>query len=127
MAMTDEWNESLRCPTCGKTGIASLSQDNDDAPTVQSVPDGFKVVATQYGPDFLCGAAFLPVSNPHEVVARMQMTTISPRSALGNNTVCAQFKDTRLDGNDISARQPLVICWTFHPRAPPKGSAWRLP
>ena len=54
MAMTDEWNESLRCPTCGKTGRASLSQDNDDAPTVQSVPDGFKVVATQYGPDFQC-------------------------------------------------------------------------
>jgi hypothetical protein len=54
MAMIDKWYEILRCPICGKTGEASLSQDNDDAPTVESVPDGFKVVATQGGPDFQC-------------------------------------------------------------------------
>ena len=52
--MKDEWNESLRCPTCGKTGVASLSEDNGDAPTVLSVPDGFKIVAAQHGPDFQC-------------------------------------------------------------------------
>ena len=52
--MKDEWNESLRCPICGKTGRASLSQDNGDAPSVLSVPDGFKIVATQYGPNFQC-------------------------------------------------------------------------
>jgi hypothetical protein len=55
MATTDEWNEKLRYPMCGKTGMASLSQDDDsDISTVQSVPDGFKVVAAQYGPDFQC-------------------------------------------------------------------------
>ena len=52
--MKDKWNESLRCPTCGKTGRASLSQDNGDAPTVLSVPDGFKIVAAEYGPNFQC-------------------------------------------------------------------------
>ena len=52
--MKDEWNESLRCPTCGKTGKASLSQDDDDAPTAQIVPNGFKVVDTAYGLNFNC-------------------------------------------------------------------------
>jgi hypothetical protein len=55
----DEWNEQLRCPKCRKTGIASLSQgQRDDIPTVQGVvPDGFKVIQTQYGPDFIARAA----------------------------------------------------------------------
>ena len=52
--MRDQWNENLRCPTCGKTGMASLSQDNSDAPTVELVPDGFKVVITEHGPNFHC-------------------------------------------------------------------------
>jgi hypothetical protein len=54
-AMTDEWNERLRCPKCGKSGTASLSQSEDaDIPTVHSVPDGFTVVAREHGPDFHC-------------------------------------------------------------------------
>jgi hypothetical protein len=53
--MIDEWNEKLRCPKCGKTGTASLSQGDDaDTATVRNVPDGFKVVATLHGPDFRC-------------------------------------------------------------------------
>jgi hypothetical protein len=53
--MTDEWNEKLQCPECGKTGLAGLSQSDDaDMPTVHSVPAGFKVVHTPYGPDFHC-------------------------------------------------------------------------
>ena len=52
--MRDQWNENLRCPIFGKTGVASLSQDNGDEPTVQMTPDGFKVVAAQFGPDFQC-------------------------------------------------------------------------
>jgi hypothetical protein len=53
--LTEEWNEKLRCPGCGKTGMASLSQSNsDNTPTVHSVSDGFKVVQTEYGPDFRC-------------------------------------------------------------------------
>lgn len=60
--MTDEWNETLRCPQCGKTGMASLLQgDGDEAPTVQSVSDGFKAVATEYGPDFQCGTCNVAV------------------------------------------------------------------
>jgi hypothetical protein len=65
--MTDEWNERLPSPNCGKTGMASLSQGDADAPTVHSVPDGFKVVAAPYGPDFHCttcnvGVCHKPVS-----------------------------------------------------------------
>jgi hypothetical protein len=61
--MTDEWNEELRCPECGKTGMASLSQaKGDDMPTVQSVPEGFKVVNTEYGPHFHCGACDIPAA-----------------------------------------------------------------
>ena len=61
-AMIDDWNERLRCPKCGKTGMASLSLSDDaDIPTVHSVPDGFKVVATSYGPNFHCGACNVPV------------------------------------------------------------------
>jgi hypothetical protein len=60
--MTDEWNERLRCPNCGKTGMASLYQDkSDDTPTVQSVPNGFMAVPTQYGPDFHCETCDVPV------------------------------------------------------------------
>jgi hypothetical protein len=51
--MDDQWYEHLRCPNCGKTGKASLSQ-GDDAPTVLYVPDGFRVIAKQHGPDFQC-------------------------------------------------------------------------
>jgi hypothetical protein len=62
--MIDEWNEKLRCPICDRTGIASLSQDDDaDIPTVHSVPDGLKVIATTYGPNFhcaTCNVAVLP-------------------------------------------------------------------
>jgi predicted RNA-binding Zn-ribbon protein involved in translation (DUF1610 family) len=52
--MADEWNEKIHCPNCGRLGIASLSEDDNDALTVQSVPGGFKVIQTQYGPAFYC-------------------------------------------------------------------------
>ena len=51
--MKEEWYEYLRCPNCGKTGKASLSQGNG-RPTVLCAPDGFKVIANQYGPNFRC-------------------------------------------------------------------------
>jgi hypothetical protein len=60
--LTEAWDEKLRCPSCGKTGMASLSQSNDDnTPTVHSVPDGFKAVQTEYGPDFRCGTCDVAV------------------------------------------------------------------
>jgi len=62
LQMKDEWNESLRCPTCGKTGVASLSQDNDDdTSTIQSVPNGFKAMDTSHGPDFFCATCDVAV------------------------------------------------------------------
>jgi hypothetical protein len=60
--MKDEWNETLRCSICGKTGMASLCQDEGaDTPTVQRAPDGFKVVDTRYGPNFRCDACDVAV------------------------------------------------------------------
>ena len=62
MSTTDDWNETLRCPKCSKMGMASLSQNNDtEIPTVQSVPDGFRVVATPYGPNFHCTSCNIAV------------------------------------------------------------------
>jgi hypothetical protein len=62
MAITDDWNEKLRCPKCSNTGMASLSQGEfDDIPTVQSVPEGFKAVQTGYGPDFRCATCNVAV------------------------------------------------------------------
>ena len=60
--MRDEWNETLRCPKCGKIGMASLSQDDgDDMSIIQRVPDGFKAVNTPHGPDFLCATCDVAV------------------------------------------------------------------
>ena len=54
--MSDQWNEQLRCPRCSRIGMASLFHaEGDQSPTVLTVPDGFKVVETEYGPDFHCG------------------------------------------------------------------------
>jgi hypothetical protein len=59
--MADQWNEQLRCPQCHNTGTATLSQFKDaNMPTVVSVPDGFKAVLTEYGPDFHCGTCNVP-------------------------------------------------------------------
>jgi hypothetical protein len=53
--MTDHWTENLHCPLCRKTGVASLTEGEDDKTlTVNGVPAGFKVVYTQYGPSFRC-------------------------------------------------------------------------
>jgi hypothetical protein len=54
--MIDQWIEQLRCPRCNRIGMASLSQvESDQSPTVLTVPVGFKVAQTEYGPDFHCG------------------------------------------------------------------------
>jgi hypothetical protein len=44
MPAIDRWKEKLQCPKCGKTGMASLSQINGNAPIVETVPAGFEVV-----------------------------------------------------------------------------------
>jgi len=61
--MTDQWNEVLRCPQCSNTGTARLSQPKEaEMPTVDGVPDGFKAVHTEYGPDFHCGVCDVRVA-----------------------------------------------------------------
>jgi len=61
--MTDQWTENLRCYACTNTGIASLSQgDGDQTPTVLFIADGFKVVQTEYGPDFHCENCNIPAA-----------------------------------------------------------------
>jgi hypothetical protein len=63
MAKTDQWDERLRCPNCGRTGTAALRHqgDRDPTPTVLSVPDGFKVVQTEFRPDFHCATCNIAV------------------------------------------------------------------
>lgn len=52
---TDQWTEQLRCPQCRRTGMVNLYQGrNDDTPTVDDLPEGFKIVITEYGPGFRC-------------------------------------------------------------------------
>ena len=59
---TDQWNELLRCPQCRNTGLASLWQGKDgDTPTVDDIPEGFKIVMTEYGPCFICAACGVAV------------------------------------------------------------------
>lgn len=59
--MTDQWTEELHCPQCENMGVASLSQSKEATiPTVDGVPDGFKAVQTEYGPNFHCGACDIP-------------------------------------------------------------------
>jgi hypothetical protein len=43
------------CPMAGFSMI-----EGDASPTIQSLPEGFKVVATKAGPDFHC-MTFVPV------------------------------------------------------------------
>lgn len=53
--MADQWTEQLRCPTCYRTGSAALSQEDDDhTPVADRIPDGFEVIQTRYGIDFIC-------------------------------------------------------------------------
>ena len=53
--MIEDWYEKLRCPKCGKTGMATVGQpQGKKTPAAEFVPDGFKVVRTRNGPDFHC-------------------------------------------------------------------------
>jgi hypothetical protein len=61
--MDDQWSEELRCTVCKNTGVVSLSQpDGTYVPVVNSLPDGFKVVKTDYGINFECGACAVVVA-----------------------------------------------------------------
>jgi hypothetical protein len=53
----DHWVENLRCPNCGKTGAARLSQEDGWNVHVDSVPEGFNVVRS----NFCCALCDCPV------------------------------------------------------------------
>lgn len=55
--MADRWTEMLRCPMCSRVGRAALSQADDaDIATADTIPEGFEVIKTKYGIDFICTA-----------------------------------------------------------------------
>lgn len=61
--MIDQWTEQLTCPQCRNVGMASLSHpEGADVPNVEGVPDGFKAVQTDYGPNFYCGDCDIPAA-----------------------------------------------------------------
>ncbi len=60
--LVEDWYEKLRCPNCGRTGMASVVQPKGrKLPAVESVPRGFKVVKTRKGPDFHCKKCHIAV------------------------------------------------------------------
>jgi hypothetical protein len=63
LPITDQWSKKLRCPLCRNTGTARLSQFNGaQKPTVDGVPDGFRVIQTEYGSDFRCADCNVPAA-----------------------------------------------------------------
>jgi hypothetical protein len=64
MPERDQWTEILRCPECGATGHALLSQASPSSPAyhdgtdqnvrVEFVPIGFKSIVTDLGCEFYC-------------------------------------------------------------------------
>ena len=55
------WIENLRCPRCGKTGQAALSEITQFNNSFDFVPAGFKVEVGPHGRDFYCETCNIPV------------------------------------------------------------------
>lgn len=62
MTASNQWTELLSCPNCRRSGSALLSKPEKRAFdfSVESIPDGFKVVRTEFGETFHCKACNLP-------------------------------------------------------------------
>jgi len=56
MAAFERWTEILRCPNCGLTGVANLSQSKhvDAVIVIDTMSWGFKAVSSQYGDTYFC-------------------------------------------------------------------------
>jgi predicted RNA-binding Zn-ribbon protein involved in translation (DUF1610 family) len=63
MTARDRWTADLRCPKCGNSGSAHLSQEDgwsfsngDQSTQIDSVPDGFRAQRTKssFGIKFFC-------------------------------------------------------------------------
>jgi len=61
MTVVDHWVETLRCPHCGKTGVARLSQADGWHALVDQLPEGFKFVGLESGSNFYCSSCNRPV------------------------------------------------------------------
>jgi len=59
----NRWLENLRCPKCGKLGIAELSMADGQSWIVRpdSIPAGFKVVESGNSRNFYCAFCDHPV------------------------------------------------------------------
>jgi hypothetical protein len=53
MTVSDQWTEILRCRSCALTGVASLSQNGNDA-IIKMLPAGFRAASSEYGDTFYC-------------------------------------------------------------------------
>lgn len=61
MTARDRWTQTLKCPVCGKTGTADVSQadgwefERDQSTRVDHTPDGFDYETDKDGhPRFFC-------------------------------------------------------------------------
>jgi hypothetical protein len=62
--MGDQWNEKLRCLKCLNAGSVSLSQFKGDyIPTVDRMPNGFRVAQSEYGIIFECSVCNVSVDD----------------------------------------------------------------
>jgi hypothetical protein len=64
MAALNQWTELLTCSNCGRSGSARFSKPEKRAYdfSVESVPDGFKVVRLEFGETFYCKACNRPAN-----------------------------------------------------------------
>jgi hypothetical protein len=56
MTLRDRWAETLYCRHCETIGNAEFSRASSFDSTLESVPDGFRAVAGEYGASFYCTA-----------------------------------------------------------------------
>lgn len=62
MTARDRWTIDLKCPDCGREGVAHVSQEDgwsfqhDQSTRVDSVSPGFRVDYPDGKPDFYCKA-----------------------------------------------------------------------
>jgi hypothetical protein len=64
MAAFEHWTEVLRCPNCGLTGLANLSQPEHAGAgiVIDAMSEGFKAISSQYGDTFFCEGCNRPAT-----------------------------------------------------------------
>jgi uncharacterized Zn finger protein len=64
MVAFESWTEVLRCPNCGLTGVANLSQPKHVAAVIviDTMSQGFKAISSQYGDTYFCEGCDRPAT-----------------------------------------------------------------